>query len=332
MRTFALSIFKPVTLKIGSSRTILLGEGKKILVDEPAAIARSVLTGEVVGFGEQAVTLSLSGSPDIEVSPLFSGGIPLDEEKCVQYLQWIRKKLAVTLARRILPIPVVSVVSTQLPAPYRKAFSKSLQAAHFLPLAFVPHIAGEYRNAVGGSGAKQTVLLIRLGATLTQMGIYSGGTLVHADTLLLGGDDFNLALQLYIHQTFSVTVPLTSLTTLKENYTQTKMNQSEFSVILRGKDKRSGVLRSVQLSGQDFAEVSRLFFENVASQAFFKLRAFREIIADTHGQFYLSGGLSVMPEATKAFQDTFGKNPQFVHRPHLAGVLGVATLVERKEL
>jgi rod shape-determining protein MreB and related proteins len=327
-----LSFIKPVILQIGSSRTIVIGEGRKTLIDEPACIATSLITNEVVGFGSKASRLRTSGSTDIEVNPLFWQGIPLDPEKTLAYVYTLRKKLSTSLVGKVLPLPVVPVIAARTPTPYVQMFLQTLREANFLIVATVSQLYGEFNYAVGSAVGTSTVLVVRMGESLTQIGLYTAGTQIYTNSLPIGGYDFDRWLQLAIHSKYSLTVSTHSLSTLKEDYTKAKINRSQFSAVLRGKDTHTGVLRSVQLSAQDIGSVSHQFFEHVASLVCFQLRSYQEVIAATHPtvSIFLSGGLSLIPEAKTSFATLFGREPELVSRPHIASALGAASVVAQK--
>lgn len=326
------SFIKPIILQIGSSRTIVIGEGRKTLIDEPACIATSLITNEVVGFGTKASRLRTSGSTDIDVSPLFWQGIPIDPEKTLAYVFALRKKLSKSLVGKVLPLPVVPVLATNIPTPYTQMFLHTLREANFFTVATVSQLYGEFQYAMGSPATNSTALIVRMGESLTQIGLYTGGTQIYTHSLPVGGYDFDRLLQLSIHSKYSLTVSAHSLATIKEDYTKAKNNQSQFSVILRGKDTHTGVLRSVQLSAQDIGTVSTQFFEHVASLVCFQLRSYQEVIAATHPtvSLFLSGGLSLIPEAKTSFAALFGREPELVSRPHIASALGAATVVAQK--
>ncbi|MEP7166709.1 MAG: rod shape-determining protein [Candidatus Woesebacteria bacterium] len=328
------SFFQPVIIKIGSSRTIILTSGRKTLIDEPARIALSLVSGEAMGFGAKAASLDFSGSFDIDVSPLFWRGIPQDEAKCVKYVYSLRKKLSTTFKRKILPIPAVLVVPSEFPTPYKKIFTQVLREANFLPIATVSQIFGEFRYAVGNTVPEHTVVMIRIGESLTQVGLYTGGTEVFTCCLPAGGSDLDQLLQIYIHATYGVIVSQHSLPPLKELYVKAKASQSQFSAVLRGKDIHTGVLRSVQLSDADMSSVCSQFFAQLSSAVGFRLRSYQEIIAATHPpvSLFLSGGLSVIPEAKTSFAKALGRTPELVSRPHIASVLGAATSISHQDV
>lgn len=316
-------------LRIGSTKATVLTLQKKIVFDEPAQIAQSLTTGKILAFGSAAVELSLLGAPDIQVSPIFDAGVVRDPELCREYLLWMRERLTPAPLARVLPLPILVATSVDCPLPYRELFTQALRSAHFLPLEQQPAVLGDAWMELGEKVRTTTLIMIRMGATQTQVALIATGSVVQSATINCGGADLDLACIHYLRQAHQLSVSAPSIVALKESYTKAQYAKSVFSTVVRGKHTSRSEIASVTLTEKEVSALYRHFFDELAMAITTTLVQEISYVknSSTPIPIYLSGGLSLFSESAQSLSNCIREKIQVVSRPTVAAVLGLAARV-----
>lgn len=321
-------LVSPLFVKFGSSRIIVVGGDKKQLFDEPALVARSKTDGSIIAFGKEAAGLYSLGAKEVAVLSFFSRGIITDEQLATEYFVWMHRQLRRNYLQSFFPIPIVYSHSVGLPANYSSLLEQALRRASFFPLASYPALIAEARHAINDTEQQKPIVLIRMGATHTQIGILRAEQFLGTATIPIGGNDIDRAIVQSIRQTEGMNVPLSFVTALKEQYTKAISTQGPFSAVVRGRRVQTGIIESVQLRQSHLEPVIKIFFDTLAQRITWELN--HTLAWDAHAgsesTFLLTGALCVFPEAKEAL-GTYGIQPlRIVGRAPLAGALGLVSL------
>lgn len=315
-------------MRIGSSKAIVMNAHKKLIFEAPARVALSLTSGKILAFGDAAVDLASLGAPDIKVVSLFSHGIPTDIELCREYLLWMRDSFTTTWLRRVVPYPVVMAYPVHFAKPYRVAFEDVLRSAHFFPIASHAAVVGDAWMEMGNQAEKEDSIIIRMGATQTQLALMNQGIIVNAVTIDSGGDDLDRAFVRYVRKTYQVSLPYSSAGPIKESFTKAQFAKNPFSVVVRGKSVESSDVRSVTLGESDLSPLYAHFFDSLSISIFEKLMlTFHFLEGSESRKIYLSGGLSMFAQAKYSLENIVGSEVTVVSRPTVASVLGIVSKI-----
>ncbi len=320
------SFLQPLVLRIGSSKAVVMTTSKKIIFEEPARVATSLATGKILAFGSAALDLASLGAPDVQVSPLFRDGVPVDMELCREYLLWMRASFTTTRLRHVLPYPVICVVPVGFPKPYKQLYESSLRFAHFFPLQATEAVLGDAWMELGESTQEERTIVIRIGATQTQIAAIGNGMVLSHATLAVGGENLDRQLVRYVRRTYEMSLPVSQSILVKEAYTKAIFGKTPFSAVVRGKHVKSSDVRSVTLGQQDLFPIYTHFFESLAASVFETMvRTLHYTGNQSHTTILVSGGLSLFPEAKQSLEAIIQQKVTLVSRPTVASLLGIVS-------
>lgn len=325
MKSFS-SFIQPLVVRIGSSKAIVMTMAKKIVFEEPARVAVSLTSGKILAFGNSAVDLAALGAPDVQVVPLFRDGLPVDLELCREYFLWMRESFTTTRLRHVLPYPVVTVVPVGFPKPYEEMFEATLRSAHFFPIGREVSLVGDAWMELGAKAKTERVVVIRIGTSQTQLASIGYGGIHEFATIGSGGEDLDRQLIRYLRRTYELSVPQSQSGAVKESYTKAQFAKSSFSIVVRGKHVKSNDVRSLALGDADLKPLYDHFFTTlatlIAESMVLKLHYSGR---QSHEQIFLSGGLSLFPEAKRSIESIIGTQISQVSRPTVASLLGIVS-------
>jgi rod shape-determining protein MreB len=253
----------PLFIKVGSTRTVVANISKKILIDEPAVVAVSKQTHEIICYAEEAKRLEKISSDDVEVLPLFSEGKLLDEKIYQDYIASIFGRLSHSIVHLFIPYPVVYLVPVAFPSSHKNLLRDALLHAHLFPIRFVNEVVGDTKAGLGDTGEERTVCTIRVGGTHTQVLVSLGLQKIHEVSIPMGGKDIDESLRTYIYRKYGMLVSAYALRNVKEEYTRSKTSGNVFSFVVRGKHLQQGTVMSLQLGAEDVQEVVLSFFQTL---------------------------------------------------------------------
>lgn len=325
---FFSSMFTPLILRIGSSKAIVMNTRKKLVFEAPARVALSLTSGKILAYGEAAVDLASLGAPDIKVVSLFAHGIPIDSDICRAYLLWMRDSFTTTWTRHVLPYAIIPVLPVEFATPYERVFDSLLRSSHFFPLSSEKAVLGDAWMELGASTNERDIILIRVGATQTQLASVSRGMVVDAATLNCGGDDLDRAFIRYMRVTHQMSVPISSCLLIKESFTKAQFAKTPFSIVIRGKSIHSSEVQSVTLGTADLLPLYSHFFDSLATRIYEIVSLqFHLFTMQVNRPLYVSGGLSMFVQLKQSLEAITGKEVRVVSRPTVASVLGIASKV-----
>src|SRR5262249_54261952 len=175
-----------VAIDLGTVNTLVSVRGRGIVVEEPSAIAVDRATGQPAAVGRAADALAGKAAQGLDVIHPLRDGVIADLEAATAMLQAFLR--LARLRRGLLrPVAVVCVPSGATWVE-RRALAAAAEAGR--PRCLVQLIdepvaaaAGAGFDRVGGTGA----FIVDVGGGTTEIAVVTGGHLVRAESLGLGG-------------------------------------------------------------------------------------------------------------------------------------------------
>ena len=182
-----------VAIDLGTVNTLVSVRGRGIVVEEPSAIAVDRATGQPAAVGRAADALAGKAAQGLDVIHPLRDGVIADLEAATAMLQAFLR--LARLRRGLLrPVAVVCVPSGATWVE-RRALAAAAEAGR--PRCLVQLIdepvaaaAGAGFDRVGGTGA----FIVDVGGGTTEIAVVTGGHLVRAESLRLGGNAMDEAI------------------------------------------------------------------------------------------------------------------------------------------
>ena len=182
-----------IAIDLGTVNTLVYVSGRGIVLEEPSAIAIGRGTGGVVAVGEAADALTGKEPQDIDVIHPLRDGVIADLDASVAMLQGfvrrVRIRRGVLRGTAVVCVPsgatwverrsLIAAVEAQRPRCRVKLVDEPVAAA-----------AGAGFDPVGGTGA----FIVDVGGGTTEIAVVTGGHLVRAESLRLGGNAMDEAI------------------------------------------------------------------------------------------------------------------------------------------
>lgn len=222
----------------GSSYTRVF-EGKRLVFEEPTALAIQSDTGAVLAIGKQARNLIGKTPPGVKVFfPIESGRVAYPDQ-LKTYLQVVVKRITSGFAlfqnfigvrgRFALP-SAITPIETQL-------YEEVLQRAGLGGLKLESGITGSYKSIDSSSKQKSSYCVASLGAQTAQVGIFSAGQLAYETRWNWGGIRFTEMIQDIMRHEEQLAVSWHTAEAVKLELPSLLQNRSRNSkVAVRGKD------------------------------------------------------------------------------------------------
>lgn len=260
----------------------------------------------------------------------FEGGVPGDLEATRLML---RHLLRVAHGRRFLTTPRLAIaVPSQITDVQQRALAVAAAGAGARKLTLVPTPLAAALGAGLPVDEPPAVMIVDLGAVITDIAVISMGTLVTARTVRVGGESLDQAIVSYVRRNRSALVSIEHAATAKSRMgADGQWGYGRPPLMLTGRDPDNGLPRPVMLAPADIAAAISGPMESV-------IRAIRETLAGcppeivrdlTTNGITLTGSGARLSGLTTLLWTRTGLPARVADAPSEATVLGAARQLER---
>lgn len=320
-----------MAIDLGTASTNIFVGGRGVVCREPSAVAiHEDRRGrrKVVAVGAEARNMLGRTPSDIQVLRPLKDGIIADFEVAEVLLRHLMVKVQ---GRRLWVGPRVAVC-----IPYgttdveRRAVRESAEASG----AREVHLIEQPLAAAVGAGLPVTEALgsmvVDLGGGTTEIAVLSLGGIVYSRSLKVGGEHLDQAIAHYLRERYGLLVGPRSAETLKVDLGSAGGEPRGRSVLVRGRDQRSGLPRAVEIQSSEVSEALRepvqLIVDAVLSSLEHTPPDLASDIAETG--IVLTGGGAQLRGLDRVLSEATGLPVVVPEEPESAVVLGAGAMLD----
>ncbi|SEG91195.1 rod shape-determining protein MreB [Thermomonospora echinospora] len=240
---------RDTTVDLGSRTARVHVRGRGVLA-VPSLLATSAQTGGFLAAGEKALAIRAQTPGDVLFSWPFEGGVPADP----QAVQWLlRHLLRIAHRRRYLANPRLALaVPSQITDVQLRALSAAATSVGARWLAMVPVPLAAAIGAGLPLDEPRAVMVVDLGAVVTDIAVMSLGSIAAARTVRVGGQDLDEAIARHVREEKGVLLGADVAATLKARFgAGPQRGFASAPFLVHGRDSDNGLPRPVMLSPAD---------------------------------------------------------------------------------
>lgn len=242
---------RDIAIDFGTATVLVYVEGKGIVLKEPSVVAIDVSTDRVVKVGRDAMEM-LGRTPDhIEaIRPMKDGSISQYEVT----LQMLRYFIRRACGKVWIPPRVMICVPTGISEVEMRAVMDASREAG----ARRTYLIEEPKAAAIGAGLdiKSPVgrMVVNIGGGVTDVAVLSMGGVVASDSIKIGGDKFDEAIQSYMRRRYNILVGERTAEDIKKNIGNVYEHKEAKYMRVKGRSLSEGTPRDVLVSSKEMIE------------------------------------------------------------------------------
>ena len=242
---------------LGTSIVLIYVDGKGIVVREPSVVAVDKNSGRILAVGAEARNM-LGRTPGnvVAMHPLKDGVIS-DHEMTVRMLQTLFRKAAKTgKASFLTPKPrvIICVPSGVTEVEERSVINAAIEAgARRVYLIEEPLAAALGANLdIGGPNGH---MIVDIGGGTTDVAVLTLNGVAASSSIKVAGGSFDEAIGRHVRRRHGVVIGQTTAEDIKIKIGCVYQRPEDASMIVKGRDVKSGMPRELELHSSEIAEI-----------------------------------------------------------------------------
>ncbi len=317
---------RDIVIDFGTATVLVYVEGQGIVLKEPSVVAIDVSTDRVVKVGRDAMEM-LGRTPDhIEaVRPMKDGTISQYEVT----LQMLRYFIRRACGRVWIPPRVMICVPTGITEVEMRAVMDASREAG----ARKTYLSGEPKAAAIGAGldirSPVGSMVVNIGGGVSDIAVLSMGGVVVSDSIRIGGDKFDEAIQSYMRRRYNILIGERTAEDIKIRIGDVYEHKKPAYMRVTGRSLSEGTPREVLISSKEMIEA---LYEPITAI----LDSICSVIEQTPPELVgdilqrgmtLTGGGSLLHGLDRLIERVTGIPTYVARKPVSATVLGAGSLL-----
>ena len=246
-------IGRDMAVDLGSANTLIYVPGRGIVLDEPSVVCINVRTGELLGFGDEAMRVVGLSPGHIQVLWPLRHGATADAEMCKKMLQYFINRVhpAAFEDGHRMAICVAPDLTNQEKAALQEAgeLAGAVSRSYLIetPIAAAIGAGIPVRHPVGN-------LVVDIGRSATRVAVISLGGIVSSHSVPIAGDEMDHAIQSYLKNAHGVLIGERTAEEVKIKLGSAGLLEAELHAEVRGRDALSGLPMTVVTSTGEIRE------------------------------------------------------------------------------
>jgi rod shape-determining protein MreB and related proteins len=248
-----------VGIDLGTVNTLVLVEGKGIVIREPSVVAIHKKSRQVLAIGTEAKRMLGRTPIAIEaIRPLRDGVISDFDTTEAMLRHFIQKvHLDPRSGFKIPKIPRPRVV-IGIPSGVTEVERRAVQDAALTAGARLCFLIEEPMAAAIGAGLPieepEGVMVVDIGGGTTEIAVISMGGMVAARSLRVAGDELDESIMSYMRMRYGLIIGEKTAEDIKLEIGSAVPLKTELETVVRGRDLQSGLPRSIKISSVEIRE------------------------------------------------------------------------------
>ena len=317
---------RDIVIDFGTATVLVYVEGQGIVLKEPSVVAIDVSTDRVLKVGQDAMEM-LGRTPEhIEaVRPMKDGSISQYEVT----LQMLRYFIRRACGRVWIPPRVMICVPTGITEVEMRAVMEASREAG----ARKTYLIEETKAAAIGAGldirSPVGSMVVNIGGGVTDIAVLSMGGVVVSDSIRIGGDKFDEAIQSYMRRRYNILIGERTAEDIKIRIGDVYEHKKPSYMRVTGRSLSEGTPREVLLSSKEMIEA---LYEPITAI----LDSICSVIEQTPPELVgdilqkgmtLTGGGSLLHGLDRLIERVTGIPTYVAKKPISATVLGAGSLL-----
>ena len=246
---------------LGTANVRIYVDGKGILVREPSVVALDKNGGRILEVGASARNM-LGRTPGnvVAMHPLKDGVIS-DHEMTVRMLQALFRKAS--KAKRFTPKPrvVICVPSGITEVEERTVINAAIEAGARRVYLIEEPLAAALGAGLDISGPNGH-MIVDIGSGTTNVAVLTLNGVATSSSIKVAGNSFDEAIARYVRRHHGVVIGQTTAEDVKirigrvsDSYDRNVAGQENASTVIKGRDAKTGVVKTLELTSEELAEV-----------------------------------------------------------------------------
>lgn len=244
-----------MSIDLGTANTIVIAKGKGIIINEPSVVAvKSDRYGKqsILAVGKEAKDMVGKTPGSIEaIRPMREGVIANFDitEKMIRYFiekahrrkSFIRPRIIICVPHGLTQVERKAVRESAISAGAREVFLIEE------PMAAAIGAGLPVKEAQGN-------LVVDIGGGTTEIGVVSLGGLVLSKSIRVAGDKLDAAIVDYVKKKYNLLIGERTGEEIKIQIGTAVTLDEEIKMVVKGRDRVSGLLNTIELSSEDVRE------------------------------------------------------------------------------
>ena len=315
---------KDIGIDFGTSRIRIL-TGKDEVFDEPSMALVDIVTRRSVATGEEAVTIK--GKLPVEVIPVYplKDGVIADLEVASDYVRTALRKIG--YGKSIISPRAVAAVPVGITDIERQAMEDVLSSAGIRDVLLIESPVLAFLGAATHS-YDHAMIVLDIGAEITQAAILFDGAVVRAKSINLGADDLDEAISDHLVAHENLLAARFDVTALREEILNFSGEGKEARI--DGKSTRSTELRTATVRTKDLESAATEFLRQVIDMILRLIEtAPPEMTKDLKEEgMLLVGGFAATPGLADILEERFRFPVVTVEDPAYTSIYGTRVILD----
>ena len=294
-------------IDLGTANVLIFEDGKGVVVREPSVVAVDKNTGKILQVGAAARNM-LGRTPGnvVAMHPLKDGVIS-DHEMTVKMLQALFRQASRSSLFTPKPRVVICVPSGVTEVEERTVINAAIDAG-----ARRVYLIEEPLAAAMGAGvdirAPKGNMVVDIGGGTTDIAVLSLGGVAVSSSIKVAGDAMDEAIARYVRRKHGVVIGQVTAEDIKIQIGCVYPRPEDVSMIVKGRDAKTGMPRDLELLSSEIYEVLRRPARQIADEALSVLEETSpELVSDiAENGIILTGGSSQLWGMNKLLTERTG--------------------------
>src|SRR5262249_43049024 len=326
----SLSANERLAIDLGSANTRIYLPGEGVVINEPSVIALDTAHDKVAAVGREAKTLVRRLPRNIRVTRPVKDGVVADCEAAGQMLsQFISR---VHPQRSLTSLSLLICIPADITSLEQMAYEDAARRAGARKVTL---IEAPYAAALGSDfnlRADCAGMIVDLGAATTDVAVVSGGSLLHASTRRVGGNEIDRAILRYLQLERALEVSEETAEEIKIKLGGVNTRRDEQRMTIRGRNLGTGLPQETAITSEEIHPLIQPALRVIKQHV---RTALEEIPTEASvdlldSGIILSGGLAQLPGLAEHLNQELGLHVRVASDPTLAATLGAGSLLERE--
>ena len=317
---------RDIVIDFGTATVLVYVEGQGIVLKEPSVVAIDVSTDRVLKVGQDAMEM-LGRTPEhIEaVRPMKDGSISQYEVTLQMLRYFIRRACGrVWIAPRVMICVPTGITEVEMRAVMEASREAGARKTYLIeePKAAAIGAGLDIRSPVGS-------MVVNIGGGVTDIAVLSMGGVVVSDSIRIGGDKFDEAIQSYMRRRYNILIGERTAEDIKIRIGDVYEHKKPSYMRVTGRSLSEGTPREVLLSSKEMIEA---LYEPITAI----LDSICSVIEQTPPELVgdilqkgmtLTGGGSLLHGLDRLIERVTGIPTYVAKKPISATVLGAGSLL-----
>ena len=243
---------KEIGVDLGTANVIVYIRGKGVVLSEPSVVAIDQETSRILAVGEEARKM-IGRTPGniLAIRPLKDGVIAdyqVTEMMLKHFIQRVCGRRPIFKPQVVVCVPS-GVTSVEKRAVLEAAMQAGAKQVYLITEPMAAAIgAGLNVGEPGGN------MVVDIGGGTTDIAVISLGGEVIADSIRIGGDNFDDAIVRYVRREYNLIIGERTAETCKVELGSVYHPSSAWTMEIRGRDAVTGLPRTVEINQKQVAE------------------------------------------------------------------------------